>query len=254
MDEKLRMSLWVELEALFREMDRDAGSSFNAGEKYRGLWEFVWEDFFIEPVSDLVGVNSYHIFYSRIKEKYFKLEWHKVYDFIEFIANRLSTQKWLKDGFEKSCNSKLERQNSGYRFVNGCITPITNKLEINCVEDAVIGVGDETKKHINEAVRFLKERSYRECMNNAILGLEAYFREVSGLTGKTLSNICNSNKIPLHILQINSIEKLYSYTSDTGVRHASKPGEEFNYEDGKNMLIQCTSWINLIKSKLPNNS
>ena len=59
-------------------------------------------------------------------------EWWKVYDFLEFlIENTENNQK-----FQENCNKVFEKERSGYRFLNGQITPITSEDELNEIERA----------------------------------------------------------------------------------------------------------------------
>jgi hypothetical protein len=254
MDEVLQRSLWICLEDLFDDLNREAGNFDTSQARYREFLGIIWTEFFKYPRSKLILLNAHHIVHSAIKPLFDKLEWDKVYDLLEFMALLLKVDqsKEITNSFIDRCNYILKRESSGWRFVETTISPITEPSEIQSIEDARTEVGKETAKHLYEALQFLSqkgEKNYRGCGRAAIDALEAFAQEVTGEYGKTLSDLCNKRKLPLHPVKQKSIQHLYDYASDR-FRHAEKPSdEEITYHDAIEMLLQCTSLINLIKSK-----
>lgn len=56
------------------------------------LMKAIWRDFFIANADAFsVGTLDDHIRWMR--ERYFQLQWYRVYDFLEFIVDRLSGEE-----------------------------------------------------------------------------------------------------------------------------------------------------------------
>ena len=70
-----------------------------------------------------------------LREYFFSAPWNKVYDLVEFICDHgpeLNRSKFIAES-----NTYLEKENSGYRFVNGKIAAISSSEEINEIENAI---------------------------------------------------------------------------------------------------------------------
>lgn len=248
MDEDLRNSLWIIIEEVFDEIQDGAREGEIKYERYRDFLKFIWTDFIKKPQSNLTTINCYHIIHSKIHPIYEKFDWHQVYSFIEFVAKLLTAIRpnYVKS-FEEDCNSILERENSGWRFINNIIVPIIDAHEIQCIETA-LSVKKQGAKHLTKSLQFLVSHDYRSCSSEAINALEGYAREVSGEKSMVLSDMCKKNKLPVHKTMSLAIEKLYAYASDE-IRHAEKEGSPpITYDHAIFMLNQCASYINIIHS------
>lgn len=62
----------------------------------------VWRDFF-KLNADAFNYGGLGTHLGWIKEKYTKLEWFEIYDFLEFVASVLPDEK--RKGFISNCNS-----------------------------------------------------------------------------------------------------------------------------------------------------
>src|SRR5918996_2479359 len=83
------------------------------------LMKSVWRNFF-KADADAFPVGQYSDHKRWIKDRFFRLEWFKAYDFLEFVARGL--QEEARTEFIDDCNTILEEENSGYRFIGGRIT------------------------------------------------------------------------------------------------------------------------------------
>lgn len=193
-----------------------------------------------------------------INEFYFNIEWYKVYDFIEFTANYYPNIN-MNRKFVIECNSVLEEEKSGYRFVSGKITPITSNEEIREIEEALesTDVFKPASEHIQKALELFSDREsphYSNSIKESISAVEAVCRIISGdekaTLGKALKRIEKESKVDLHSALNKAFEKLYGWTSDEkGIRHASMDDNDAKSEDAKFMLISCSAFINYMKEK-----
>ena len=79
---------------------------------------------FKHGVATLDGGSTAHI-----REHFLGCEWFEVYDFLEFVVGYFKSELQLEP-----FNRTLERELSGYRFVSGHITDITNAQEREMLE------------------------------------------------------------------------------------------------------------------------
>jgi len=209
----------------------------------------LWINHFKLPVDTM----RYHwrTLLSDIRDRYFKCEWYEVYDFIEFAANNFSFEP-ARSKFIIACNSVLEKESSGYRFVNGQITPITSEVEISAIEQALSG-GNFLKpvhQHLQSALQKLSDKKnpdYRNSIKESISAVEAICNLMTNKKG-TLGDVLKKIK-NLHPALRDSFIKLYGYTSDAqGIRHALLDEPTLEFEDAKFMLVSCSAFINYLVS------
>lgn len=152
-------------------------------------------------------------------------------------------------------NKVLERENSAYRFVSGCITPISSSEEVEEVESAIrnsdryAGV----RTHIQTALGLLTDREnpdYRNSIKESISAVESLAKKLVGDEKDTLGNALKilEDKHNLHASMKSAFLKLYGYTSDAGgIRHALMDGSATPTKaDARFMLICCSAFINFV--------
>jgi len=100
------------------------------------LCQALWLPYFKKPL-DTLPTNWEQILNKVLREYFFSSEWYEVYDFIEFVAQNFPYNRFNKKSFINTCNAVLERELSGFRFVGDTISPITNKAEIDMVDEAL---------------------------------------------------------------------------------------------------------------------
>jgi len=254
MDTDLRISIWnaLDIHYLRRFSDR---YDLDVQEHEYDLMANLWLDYFKETLDTMPSTASGAKKYLR--EYFFKCQWFEVYDFIEFVANKYYFDS-INEEFQQYCNYILERELSGYRFIEGRISPITGDEEIAEIEEAL----QKTKSlepviiHLKSALDLFSDREspdYRNSIKESISAVEAICRLIAGgkaTLGKALGRIQREGKIDLHQSLRDAFDKLYGYTSDAdGIRHSLLDEPNLQFEDAKFMLVSCSAFINYLKMK-----
>ncbi|WP_085491385.1 AbiJ-NTD4 domain-containing protein [Fibrobacter sp. UWB13] len=181
---------------------------------------------------------------------------NEVFDFIEFLAmhryDKYEIEK--RKGFYETINSIFEMEYVGYRFVDGRITPITDKNEIDSIEEACNNEFEGTRAHIKKAVGFIADREhkdYKNCIKESISAVESICSIVVGNEKATLGQALKrleDNGLVIHSALKNAFSNLYGYTSDEGgVRHANGMFEsDVTFEEAKFMLVSCSAFVNYL--------
>ena len=256
MDSDLRNSLWNALEIHYwiPLVDRKSGVqylSLSGNGDIRRICEALWVDFFKDPLDSLP--NRWSQAKDVIRHFFFTADWYEVYDFIEFIAT-IDSYALEVDQFGHDVNLYLEREASGYRFVDRKITPITDLTEINEIETAVAGGSRPVSEHLNTALAMLSDRQnpdYRNSIKESISAVEGQVRSHLGTESGTLGALLNQleRREPLHPALKQAFSQLYGYTADeSGIRHALLDGgREIPFEEAKFMLVACSAFINYVR-------
>ena len=94
-----------------------------------------------QPVSSNDELPAYNIRRREwIKGKFYGLEWHQAYDFVEFIATYQGAREYThfsKREMHQIFNRLFEAELSGYRFLGGELVPISNGAEVEAIEAAI---------------------------------------------------------------------------------------------------------------------
>lgn len=220
-------------------------------ERVYGFCKLLYAQFFNKPIDSIP-----YPYYGVIKDIIFDYKWYIVYDFLEFVCRyNMFLTGTTKDKFQENINNILAKYNSGYRFVDGLISPITNQQEINTVEEAINqSPYDGIKMHLHSALEKLSDKEgpdYRNSIKESISAVEVYVRKITGEStlGKAIDKLETKGvKIP-QMLNV-AIEKLYVFTNDSdGVRHALMDEPDTSKEEAYFMLIACSSLVNYLKAK-----
>jgi hypothetical protein len=186
MDPELTNGLWTAL-LLYLDTLREAPSR-RLHEYENVLRHHLWLDFFKWPLDQLpyeeVGPGSpFPRFWRLIRDWYFdgKRQWHERYDFLEAIGRVRLTEK-CTEYFVQRVNGTLERENSGFRFTQGCFAPVTNAAELAAIQVAAkppttalnpVGI------HLQQALELLSDKAnpdYRNSMKESISAVEVLCR------------------------------------------------------------------------------
>ncbi len=186
--------------------------------------------------------------YDILKNYFFECEWFGVYDLLETIANDPSdliaeeTRKWI--------NRTLEEHNAAYRFVGTEIAEITDKSEIQAIEEALSSADSPVRTHLDAALRMLSDKEspdYRNSVKESISAVEAACRLVTGSTSATLGDALKKVK-NLHPAMSRAFSQLYGYTNDaSGIRHSLTDEAKISYADAKFMLVTCSAFVSYLK-------
>lgn len=135
MNDALRNSLWNEI------LSRFGGESQRWVRAISCLGQFLFK----LPVDSLPDVEG--AAHRWMRDRFFAAPWDEVYDIVEFLVNEIDNiwrpetvyQTYYQDQHKRfllTVNHILERELSGYRFVQGVIVPISDPAEILAIEQA----------------------------------------------------------------------------------------------------------------------
>lgn len=179
-----------------------------------------------------------------------RARYNEVFDFIQLVC------KYCRDNQSliNELNSIFEEEYVGYRFIDGRIVPITDKNEIEAIEEACNNKFEGTRAHIKKAVGFLADREhkdYKNCIKESISAVESICSIVVGNEKATLGQAIKrleDSGLVIHTALKNAFSNLYGYTSDEGgVRHANGMFEsDVTFEEAKFMLVSCSAFVNYL--------
>ncbi|MBD3340447.1 MAG: hypothetical protein GF353_15135 [Candidatus Lokiarchaeota archaeon] len=254
MDAELRNSLWSAIHISYWEKWRPY-EKYGIGwsresQNINNLLRKYWLSYFKLPVDNLPRFESA---VSKVREYFFSCEWNEVYDLIEFTAKFVSP---FTKSFIELCNVFLEKENSGYRFVNNEITPITDVHEIEAIETASNSKLSGINLHLNTALSLLSDRKnpdYRNSIKESISAVENICRTLSGNQKATLGSALKllNDRTSIHPALEKAFSSLYGYTSDEGgIRHSILEENNISFSDAKFMLVACSGFINYLLGKV----
>lgn len=189
-------------------------------------------------------------------------EYDEVLDTIEFISQNLYIKNPEYDqyyGYNQpkyinlfnEYNEVFEKEYIGYRFINKLIVKITNKKEIESIQEASNSKFNAINEHLNKAILFVSEsksKDYKNSIKESISAVEALCSIITKSEKGTLGEMINiiSKEKQLHPALKDSISKLYGFTSDEpGIRHGKgKKGDDISFDDAKFVLVVCSAIIN----------
>jgi len=200
---------------------------------------------------------------EEIKEAFYKLEWFGVYDFVEFIVNNVETMEKVHRGAKNELiivfNNVLEREFSAFRFINGILSPISNKEETEEIKTALnnsnSGKLSGVHEHIKTALINLSNKTnpdYRNSIKESISAVESLAKLITNDSNATLPQALKkiNAHINLHQAQVDGFIKIYAYTSDKGgIRHSLTDEDNTDFEDAQYMLVSCSAFVNYLIMK-----
>lgn len=247
--ERLRNRLWNKF--FTESYDADP---FSKNENSLTNIEYVMDTMgLIFDIPRVVGARAKNV--KKLKEYVFDdSRWYLIYDLIEQYVGLFdkSEQRYLCKEF----NDILEDECSGYRFVKGLITPITNEEEIKAIEKASSTKYSAVNTHISKALALFSDRKhhdYENTIKESISAVEALCCIITNDKKATLGDALKkleNNGIKLHKALQSAMSSLYGYTSDeSGIRHGSIDFAGASSEDAKYMLISCSAFVNYLIEK-----
>ncbi len=192
-------------------------------------------------------------YYTYLKEYFFSCEWYELYNFLEEISEDKS--RLLDDNTKLWINDTLQKHNAAYRFIDNCITEITNEQEILAIEDALKTNNQPTREHLQTALRMLSDRDnqdFRNSVKESISAVEAICQKISNKESATLADALKHIE-NCHPALSRGFNNIYGYTSDkSGVRHALSSETEITYADAKFMLVACSAFVSYLVESTKN--
>lgn len=247
MDKALRNRLWNSFLGFCGSL-----STYRLGNTFR--WS-LWNDFFKEAVDD-----SPHDYTGYVKRWFISTECWRIYDILEFCYQfaqnadygaHLSGRRLLTNNFALEVNAQLEAEMAGYRMVDGIITPISDQLEIQALNEAV-ELPDSfrgARTHIRYAIEKMSDRNnpdYRNAIKEAICAIESAARIITGDDKATLGQALKqlNEHVEVHPALRDAFSKLYGYTSnEDGIRHAMLDDGRVDFADAKYMVVACSAFL-----------
>jgi hypothetical protein len=250
-DSDLKNGLWNVFDSYYLEEFRDR--FVKKSNKYEFILD-IWHSFFKRTIDEIP--SSIIQVKSEIKTWFFQCEWYETYDFIEFCTKN---DLFDIESIISFYNNILEREVSGYRFINGLISPITNKSEIDEIDQAIDDAKNKNlvgvKTHLENSLRMLSDRKtpdYRNSIKESISAVESISKILSSTSKNSLGSALDKikGKINLHPALEKGFKQIYGYTSDSdGIRHAIMEESTCDFEDAKYMLVSCSAFVNYLISK-----
>lgn len=253
-DAPLRNQLWNLVD---RAVLQKLQSSLRYGSATSHIWKAwrhkLWDEFFKHPAdqSGDDGVDTR----QQIRDWFFKIRWFEVYNFLEFVAGMEN----MPSGFRDAANIVLERERSGFRFVDGCLAPISSDAEVATVRNALSATERgmaPVNEHLKTSLALFSDRTspdFRNSVKESISAVEALAvliaKDDNATLGRALKVI--AAKIPIHPALQGAFEKMYGWTSDDGgIRHAlTDESTPVDFDDAKFMLVACSAFVNFLIGK-----
>lgn len=193
---------------------------------------------------------------------YLALEWHGVYNLLEFVvenSEELSGERVIRKACERSANNLLAREVSGYRFIQGVLSPISDKSEVETINEVMataktVGLNG-VRVHIETAVRLLGQKpepDYRNSIKESISAVESAVKGISGVGGGGLDAALGEleKHTEIHPALQKGFRNLYGYSSDEkGIRHALIEEAKIGFDEAKFMLVACSAAANFLIAK-----
>ena len=144
----------------------------------------------------------------------------------------------------------------GYRFVDGQLTPITDDIEIEAINQAINIKYEPVRIHLSKANKLMADRNapdYENSIKESISAVEALCEILTEIKGKEATlgkmlKLLDDRGIEIHSGLKSAFNVLYGYTSDAnGIRHAGNiGGPASTFEEAKYMLVSCSAFINYL--------
>lgn len=217
------------------------------------------EDLVLDQLGFTLSVAELKLENKKLKflqEYLLSCAWNEVYEFVE--AHIASLDKEDCGQRMAEYNALFEAEKSGYRFVNGELSPITNHEEIATFEKAGATPFDAVNKHIKKAIALYSDIAspdYENSVKESISAVEALCSVITGETGaqatlgKMIKHLEGKGVVIPQAMK-NAYSSLYGYTSDEGgIRHGSMDFKDVPAEDAKYMLVSCSAFVNYLVEK-----
>ena len=267
MDKELRKGLWsVLVENVLRNFRGSLDGVFGRqlphvlGSNLDSLFRAYWFSYLKIPTDTIPP--TFDEAAGVLRNHFFGCKWNEVHDFVDFIIRQLTAPppEGLTGNMVTDFNSVLDRENSGYRIINGIVTEITSGVEIAEIEQAISSPLAGVKTHLETSLGLLTDRKnpdYRNSIKESISAVESMCRTLTSDPNATAGAALNviQDKVGLHGALKASLSNLYGYTSDEdGIRHAMLEKPDITFNDAKFLPVSCSAFVNYITGKTSESS
>jgi len=159
----------------------------------------------------------------------------------------------LADSTRHGFNTVFEANLVGYRFVDYELVPITNSIEMESIEDALVATEEfeGAQAHLANALQLLSLQGghkYAKSVSESISAVEAIVRHFTGAA--TLGagvKLLRAKGVDVHPSLADGWSKIYGYTNDAGgVRHGSVEASKVDEPLATYFLVTCSAFVNLL--------
>ncbi|RGE09680.1 hypothetical protein DXC33_12480 [Clostridiaceae bacterium TF01-6] len=239
------------------------GSCAEYEEYVQGFYRFVLGQIYGQQV-DYSERYYYNDIFKNVNETIQLGQYDDILTLVEALAGYWAQEcespeyygVYVEEYIYKKINEVFEREFVGYRFIDRYIVPISDRNEIQAINDSLKNPYEDVREHIKKANKLLADRDnpdYENSIKESISAVEAMCKILTGSTGndatlgKMLKNL-EDKGIKIHSAMKNAFNSLYGYTSDAkGIRHAGDlGGEKSTFADAKFMLVACSAFINYL--------
>lgn len=237
-------------------------------EDFKTYFKKLWTDFLKKKINEIP--EQAYTFIKLVETDFFDntKAWYFIYDLIEYTFNTfdfrtIGDKSYFNHQIESQLNSILEKNLSGYRFINTQFVPITNDQEIASINEASKNNTEykTVSAHFNKALELLSDKKTPDFSNSikeSISAIEScfkvFFNNPNIKFGDALNNLEHKHALDKQIKE--SINKIYAFSNNVGaIRHALKPGEtsdKITLAEAKYMLVTCSAFINYLKETATN--
>lgn len=217
--------------------------------------KIVYANLFVMPVDFYQNIS-----FDNVKDDFdeilLKGTFDEVLDLIEGIMKIIHVNTIT---YQYSINKIFEKNNVGYRMIDGKFVRITSSEEIIAINESLESK-DIISEHLNKAVSLMSDRKkpdYENSIKESITAVECICCIICNKKA-TLGNVLkymDSNSLIPHKSLLEGFNKLYGYVSDAnGIRHAGNVGgPKSTFNEAKYMLVSCCAFINYLRSVCLNN-
>lgn len=259
MDSDLRAGLWNVVSPAFFVYNRDYGRPQPPGywPWERELGVRLWRDFFKYPVDTMPA--NWKTIAAQIRDWFFKATWYDVYDIVEFLGAHAVEAGFNSENsmhFHEACNRMLERESSGYRFLQGQLQAITDQLEMATVDQAMT-IGDRAvREHLRGALDLLSDRKapdYRGSVREALNAIEGLCRSMLGeqISLDELLRQLGQEPGPHNALR-QALAQMFGFSSgehSAGLDLVERA--DIGFDEAKFMLVASAALVYYLKVKEP---
>lgn len=223
-------------------------------------------DFCKDVLSEVLNVSvhlpsnkfyNWEVNYDRFAEIISSAPYNEVLDFLWYVCHWIATHT-TSTGFVHEIyngfNQLFEKEYVGYRFVAGEITPITNSLEIQEIEQACQIPFEGAHVQLQKALGFLSDREhpdYKNSIKESISAVESVCKVIANKPKAELGDALKAliaEGYPIQGALKTGILALYGYTCEAGgIRHAERETEStVTFEEAKFMMVTCSAIVNYL--------
>lgn len=255
LDNELKNGLWNGIK-LFVLDQLEKQNRYSNDTQFDVFCSILWHRHYKLPIDT---IPKYHSASEQfIRDSFYNGQWYESYDLLEFLPSIESDSFYIEnEDFKEFCNGILEREFSGYRFIDDKLSPITNANEIEEIENAINQSGHFTllkgaNIHLKSALEKISDKKspdYRNSIKESISAIESVAKVISGNEKDSLGAALDKikGKIKIHPALERGFKQLYGYTSDSdGIRHALMEDHNCDFEDAKYMLVSSSAFINYL--------